>query len=222
MATKVTPKVRTILVTGVAGFIGYHLAEELLVQGWHVVGVDNMSDYYDTRIKRKRLSLLKKSPAFSFHKLDISNYEKLEALIKKEKPEEVVHLAAQAGVRYSLTNPWSYARANVLGTLNIFEAAKRLQLPRVVYASSSSVYGKNTESPMGEHHRVDTPMSVYAASKKANEAFAHSYNHLYGTELIGLRFFTVYGKWGRPDLALFKFTKKFLQANRSTCTTAAG
>lgn len=199
---------KKILVTGVAGFIGYHLAERLLEDGYTVVGVDNMSDYYDTRIKDKRLAFLKKHKKFSFVRLDISKYEPLEKLIKAEKPAEIVHLAAQAGVRYSLVNPWAYASANYLGTLNVFEAAKRLKLPRVIYASSSSVYGSNKKSPFSEDDRVDTPISIYAASKKANEALAHSYNHLYGIEMVGLRFFTVYGRWGRPDLALFKFARR--------------
>ncbi len=199
---------KKILVTGVAGFIGYHVAERLLADGYTVVGIDNMSDYYDTRIKDKRLGFLKKNKKFSYYRLDISEYEPLEKLIKAEKPADIVHLAAQAGVRYSLVNPWAYASANYLGTLNIFEAAKRLKLPRVIYASSSSVYGSNKKSPFSEDDRVDTPISIYAASKKANEGLAHSYNHLYGIEMVGLRFFTVYGRWGRPDLALFKFARR--------------
>lgn len=200
----------SILVTGAAGFIGFHLSERLLKDGHRVVGVDNMSDYYDIRIKQKRLEILGAYPSFSFHQLDIADYEKLESLMKTEAFNEVVHLAAQAGVRYSLTNPWVYEHANGLGTMNVFEAAKRLKLPRVLYASSSSVYGSNTKSPMSEEDRTDSQISVYAASKKANESLAHAYNHLYGIELIGLRFFTVYGTWGRPDLALFKFTKNIL------------
>jgi UDP-glucuronate 4-epimerase len=200
-------KPKKVVITGVAGFIGFHLAAELLSQGWKVVGIDSLTDYYDPRMKKRRLELLE-SKNFAFHKLDISNYEPLEALLKKEKPDEVIHLAAQAGVRYSLTNPWVYVSANELGTLNVFEAAKRLNIPRVVYASSSSVYGANTESPMSETNRVDRPISIYGASKRANELLAHSYNHLYGIELIGLRFFTVYGIWGRPDLALFKFARR--------------
>ena len=203
-------KKKTIVITGVAGFIGFHLAERLLTDGWKVIGVDSLTDYYDVRMKKKRLSLLAKHKIFSFHKLNIAKYAPLEALLKKENPDEVVHLAAQAGVRYSLSNPWIYMSANKLGTLNVFEAAKRLKLPRVVYASSSSVYGANAESTMREDHRTDRQISIYGATKKANEVLAHSYNHLYGIELIGLRFFTVYGIWGRPDLALFKFTKHIL------------
>lgn len=204
---------KKVLVTGVAGFIGFHLAERLLTDGYTVVGIDNLSDYYDVRIKDRRLKILKGFPKFSFKKLDISDYEAFEEFLRKEKPKDIVHLAAQAGVRYSLTNPWAYATANYVGTLNVFEAAKRLKFPRVIYASSSSVYGTNKKSPFSENDRVDTPMSLYAASKKANEALAYSYHHLYGMEMIGLRFFTVYGRWGRPDLALFKFARR-IQAGK--------
>lgn len=203
-------KPRKAVVTGAAGFIGFHLALELLEQGWSVVGIDILTNYYDPRIKQKRLAILRKYPAFRFYRTNIANYAALEKVLKAEKPDEIVHLAAQAGVRYSLTNPWAYIDSNMLGTLNVFEAAKRLKLTRVLYASSSSVYGLNKKSPMNENDRTDTQISVYAATKKANEALAHSYNHLYGFETIGLRFFTVYGAWGRPDLALFKFVKNIL------------
>lgn len=208
---KVVKKGKKVVVTGVAGFIGFHLASELLAQGWRVVGIDSLTDYYDIRMKKKRLALLSASKKFSFHKLNIAKYKPLEALLKKEKPDEVVHLAAQAGVRYSFTNPWAYVESNKLGTLNVFQVAKSLALPRVVYASSSSVYGANEKSPMSEGDQTDTQISVYGATKKANEVLAHAYHHLYGIELIGLRFFTVYGIWGRPDLALFKFTKRILK-----------
>jgi UDP-glucuronate 4-epimerase len=210
MKKRVGTKKRKVLVTGVAGFIGFHLATTLLTLGWTVIGVDSMTEYYDPRIKYKRLALLKKEKGFRFVKQNIAKYPALEKLFKKEKPDEIVHLAAQAGVRYSLTDPWSYIQNNELGTLNIFEAAKRLKFPRVIYASSSSVYGGNEESPMAEDHRTNKPLAVYGVSKKQNELLAHAYNHLYGTEMIGLRFFTVYGIWGRPDLALFKFTKNIL------------
>ncbi len=203
-------KTKKVVVTGVAGFIGFHLTNELLLQGWSVAGVDSITDYYDPRIKQKRLSILKKYPAFRFYKANIANFSALLKILKKEKPDELVHLAAQAGVRYSLSNPWTYIESNELGTLNIFEAAKNLKLSRVVYASSSSVYGGNTESPMKESDRTDKQLAVYGVTKKANEALAHAYNHLYGIEMVGLRFFTVYGTWGRPDLALFKFTKNIL------------
>lgn len=203
-------KSRSAVVTGAAGFIGFHVAKELLEQGWRVVGIDSITDYYDPRIKRKRLALLGRHPKFRFYKANIAKYATLEKILKKEKPDEIVHLAAQAGVRYSLTNPWVYIESNELGTLNVFEGARRLKLPRVVYASSSSVYGGNDASPMKESDRTDRPLAVYGATKKANEALAHVYNHLYGIETIGLRFFTVYGIWGRPDLALFKFVKSIL------------
>jgi len=201
---------RKILVTGAAGFIGFHLSDALLQRGDKVLGVDNLSDYYDVRMKRKRLSILKKNKEFKFVKLDISKYEALEKLIADERPDEIVHLAAQAGVRYSLVNPWAYASANYLGTLNIFEAAKRQKLERVIYASSSSVYGDNEKQPFSETDRTDTPISLYGATKRANELLAYSYYHLYGMDMIGLRFFTVYGPWSRPDMALFKFARRIL------------
>lgn len=200
-----------VLVTGTAGFIGFHTAKELLKnKSCIVVGVDNMSDYYDVRIKQRRNEVLKKYPNYRFYKTNIADYKKLEDIVKKEKPEAIIHLAAQAGVRYSLINPWAYAESNYLGTLNIFEIAKNHGIKRVLFASSSSVYGKNKETPFMESHRVDHPISVYAASKKANELLAHSYYHLYGTETAGMRFFTAYGEYGRPDMALFKFTKNIL------------
>jgi UDP-glucuronate 4-epimerase len=201
---------KKVIVTGAAGFIGFHLAQVLLEKGWSVVGIDVLTNYYDPRIKNKRLALLKESPHFTFYKVNIAKFDAIEKIIKKEKPDEVVHLAAQAGVRYSLSNPWAYIEANELGTLNMFEAAKQHKIPRVIYASSSSVYGGNKKSPMSESDRTDTQLAVYGVTKKANEALAHAYNHLFGIEMIGLRFFTVYGIWGRPDLALFKFVKNIL------------
>lgn len=203
-------KTLKVVITGAAGFIGFHLAKELLERGEKVVGIDSITDYYDPRIKQKRLALLKGYPGFRFYKVNIAKYSALEKVLKTEKPDEVVHLAAQPGVRYSLTNPWAYVESNVLGTLNVFEAAKRLVQPRVIYASSSSVYGASEKSSMSEHDRTDSQISVYAATKKASEALAHSYNHLYGIETVGLRFFTVYGTWYRPDQALFKFVKSIL------------
>jgi len=202
---------KKILVTGCAGFIGFHTSEALLKRGYSVIGIDSMNDYYDVRMKEKRNQILKKYPKYTFYKKSIVNFKDLEVILKKEKPVEIIHLAAQAGVRYSLINPWAYAEANYIGTLNIFEAAHRAKLSRVIYASSSSVYGSNEESPFSEHHRVDSPISLYAATKKANEVLAHAYFSLYGMEMVGLRFFTVYGTWGRPDLALFKFVKKIQQ-----------
>lgn len=204
------PAPRTVLVTGAAGFIGYHLCERLLADGYVVVGVDAMTDYYDPRIKKARLALLKKHANFSFEKLSLTRYGALERLLRRSAPQEIVHLAAQAGVRYSLTNPWAYADANYLGTLNVFEAAKAVGNKRVIYASSSSVYGANEKQPFSEEDRTDRQISIYAASKKANESLAYSYHHLYDMEMIGLRFFTVYGSWGRPDMALFKFAKAIM------------
>lgn len=196
-----------VLVTGAAGFIGYHVAERLLQEGHTVIGADSMLPYYDVRLKQKRIQLLKKHSHFTFSRISLSDFKKLEKLVKETKPAQIVHLAAQAGVRYSLTDPWAYADANYLGTLNIFEVARRTKRSRVIYASSSSVYGANTEQPFREDQRVDRPISLYAATKKANESLAHAYNHLFGIEMIGLRFFTVYGPWGRPDMALFKFVR---------------
>ncbi|MEI7718975.1 MAG: NAD-dependent epimerase/dehydratase family protein [archaeon] len=202
---------KKILVTGTAGFIGFHLAKELLKQGNYIIGLDCINDYYDPRIKNKRNQILIKNKNYKFYKQDITNFEELNKIIKEENPEAIVHLAAQAGVRYSLTNPWAYENANNLGTLNIFESAKLNKINRVIFASSSSVYGNNKKIPFLESDRTDTPISLYAASKKSNEVLAHSYHHLYGIQTAGLRFFTVYGPLGRPDLALFKFAKSILQ-----------
>jgi len=198
---------KKILITGAAGFIGSHLSRALLEKGYAVVGVDNLSPYYDARLKHKRLALLKKYKNFRFVKLDISDAKKFLGLVAREKPADIVHLAAQAGVRYGLTDPGTYAQANYLGTLSVFEAARHCKIPRVIYASSSSVYGGNDTYPFRESDRTDKPLSLYAATKRANELLAHAYHHLFGTELIGLRFFTVYGPWGRPDMAYFKFAK---------------
>ncbi len=203
---------KTILITGTTGFIGFHLAKYLLEQtSCRVIGIDSITDYYDPKMKKARNEILKAHKNYTFYKKSISDYKVLETIIKKEKPEMIVHLAAQAGVRYSVKNPWAYVDSNYLGTLNIFEAAKRLKIRRVLFASSSSVYGKNKKMPFSETDVVDQQISLYGASKKANEVLAHSYHHLYGTEIAGLRFFTVYGEYGRPDLALFKFTKKILK-----------
>lgn len=203
-------KYKKILVTGTAGFIGFHTAKALLDKGVAVIGIDNFSKYYDVSIKKKRNEILLKYPKYTFYKIDISNYKKLEGVAEKEKPKAIIHLAAQAGVRYSLINPWIYASSNFLGTLNIFEIAKKFGIKRVLYASSSSVYGSNKKMPFSESDRADSQISIYAASKKANEALAHSYHHLYKIETAGMRFFTVYGEYGRPDLFLFKFVKKIL------------
>ncbi len=202
---------KTILVTGAAGFIGFHLTRRLLKDGYCVVGVDCISDYYDVRLKNRRLAILKKEKAFTFVKKSVADYASIDRIVKKVRPDDIVHLAAQAGVRYSLVNPWIYADANYLGTMNMFETARRNNLPRVIYASSSSVYGANKEMPFKESDRTDLPVSIYGASKRGNEILARSYHHLFGLEVIGLRFFTVYGPWGRPDMALYKFARRILQ-----------
>ena len=200
-----------ILVTGCAGFIGMHLSKALLEQGYDVIGVDNLNSYYDTNLKNDRLMILKKYKLFSFTKLDISNKEALESVFNSHSIDKVVNLAAQAGVRYSLENPNSYIDSNVLGFMNILECCRYYNIKGLVYASSSSVYGKNTEIPFSVDHVVDSPISIYAASKKANELMAYSYNHLFGLKSTGLRFFTVYGPWGRPDMAMYIFAEKILK-----------
>lgn len=200
-----------ILVTGSAGFIGFHTAKRLLDDGHVVIGLDDLNEYYDLRLKIKRNSLLKKYKAYRFYRIDIAEKDRVEKIFKKEKIELVIHLAAQAGVRYSMENPWVYDRSNNLGTLSIFEAARLTGVRRVLYASSSSVYGTNTKMPFSEKDRTDTPISLYAATKKANELLAHTYHYLYGMDMIGFRFFTVYGPWGRPDMAFFRFIDNIKQ-----------
>ncbi|MFC1664783.1 NAD-dependent epimerase [Pseudomonadota bacterium] len=199
-----------ILITGAAGFIGYTLARRLLDRGDEVVGIDNLNDYYDVGLKRSRLQLLQDVKGFSFEHLDIVDRPRMEKLFKQNKFDAVMNLAAQAGVRYSIENPAAYIDANMVGFANILEGCRHSGVEHCVYASSSSVYGANTKLPFSEHHNVDHPVSLYAASKKANELMAHCYAHLYGLPCTGLRFFTVYGPWGRPDMALFKFTKGIL------------
>jgi UDP-glucuronate 4-epimerase len=203
----------TILVTGAAGFIGFHTARALLERGERVVGVDDMNDYYAVSLKEARLKLLETDARFTFVKGDIADRQAMEELFRRHATiDRVVHLAAQAGVRYSLTNPYAYTRANVEGHLVLLEAARRLKgLKHFVYASSSSVYGSNTKLPFTVADRTDTPVSLYAATKKAMEAISHSYSHLYGIPQTGLRFFTVYGPWGRPDMAAFIFATKLLK-----------
>jgi UDP-glucuronate 4-epimerase len=196
-----------ILVTGAAGFIGFHVCRRLLAEGVSVIGIDNVNDYYDTSLKEARLAMLAANKTFEFYKLDICDYEGLQAVAGRRRPEKIVHLAAQAGVRYSITNPFAYQKANNEGFLNILEIARHAKVDNFVYASSSSVYGGNTKLPFSESDRVDNPVSLYAATKRSNELTAHSYSHLYGIQCSGLRFFTVYGAWGRPDMALFLFTK---------------
>ncbi|MBV6691646.1 NAD-dependent epimerase [Serratia quinivorans] len=198
------------LVTGAAGFIGYHTAERLLAAGHQVVGIDNLNDYYDVGLKMARLDLLADKPAFRFIKLDLADREGMAQLFAEHQFQRVIHLGAQAGVRYSLDNPLAYADSNLIGHLNVLEGCRHNKVEHLLYASSSSVYGLNRKLPFATGDSVDHPISLYAATKKANELMSHSYSHLYGLPTTGLRFFTVYGPWGRPDMALFKFTKAIL------------
>ncbi len=200
-----------VLLTGAAGFIGMHCAERLLARGDQVVGLDNLNAYYDVALKEARLVRLQKHPGFSFVKLDVADRPGMEALFAHVNPQRVIHLAAQAGVRYSLTNPHSYIESNLVGFIHVLEGCRHHHVEHLVYASSSSVYGSNRNVPFSVHHNVDHPVSLYAATKKANELMAHTYSHLYRVPTTGLRFFTVYGPWGRPDMALFLFTRAILE-----------
>lgn len=199
------------MVTGAAGFIGAALALRLLKRGDEVIGIDNLNDYYDINLKLARLETILHYANFKFIKIDISDKTKIEALFENEKFDNVMHLAAQAGVRYSISNPHAYIDSNIIGFLNILEGCRNNKIKHFVYASSSSVYGANTKMPFSVHDNVDHPVSLYAASKKTNELMAHTYSHLYGLATTGLRFFTVYGPWGRPDMSLFKFTQNILE-----------
>jgi UDP-glucuronate 4-epimerase len=199
-----------VLVTGTAGFIGSALAARLLARGDEVIGIDNLNDYYDVRIKQDRLARLLPHSGFTDVRLDIEDKAGIDSIFREFRPDRVVNLAAQAGVRYSLVNPQAYIDANITGFLNILEACRHFGTEHLVYASSSSVYGANTAMPFSVHNNVDHPVSLYATSKKANELMAHTYSHLFGIPTTGLRFFTVYGPWGRPDMALFIFTRKIL------------
>ena len=201
----------THLVTGSAGFIGFHLTKRLLEKGQEVVGADNLNSYYDPQLKKARLTILKKFPRFSFYQLDIANMVDFENVFTENKIDKVCHLAAQAGVRYSLENPHIYEQSNMVGFLNLLELMRQYKVKNLVYASSSSVYGGIKEIPFKEEAKIDQPVSLYAATKAANELYAHVYHHLYGLNTVGLRFFTVYGPWGRPDMALFLFTKAILE-----------
>lgn len=201
----------TTLITGAAGFIGFHTARALLARGEPVTGIDNLNDYYDPALKKARLELLATGKGFTFHEVDIADMEALERVLAGCRPRRIIHLAAQAGVRYSIDNPHAYAQSNLVGHLNMLEAARHCDgLEHMAYASSSSIYGGRTDLPFRETDRADTPVSLYAATKKSNELMSHTYAHLYGIPLIGLRFFTVYGPWGRPDMAYWSFTKKIL------------
>ena len=202
---------RKILITGAAGFIGYHLCSRLMEQGDRVVGIDNINDYYDVNLKLNRLKQIEGKRNFTFIKLDITDREGIHKLFAKEKFDIVVNMAAQAGVRYSLINPYTYIDSNINGFINILEGCRHHEVKHLVYASSSSVYGANTKMPFSVHHNVDHPISLYAATKKANELMAHTYASLFRIPCTGLRFFTVYGPWGRPDMALFIFTKSIVE-----------
>jgi UDP-glucuronate 4-epimerase len=200
-----------ILVTGAAGFIGMHVCSALLKRGDTVIGVDNLSDYYDVSLKEARLRELGQYPQFDFVRADVADRISLERVFREAEPKRVVHLAAQAGVRYSLKNPQAYVQSNLVGFANILEACRASACEHLVYASSSSVYGGNQKLPFSEHDNVDHPVSLYAATKKSNELMAHTYSHLFGLPTTGLRFFTVYGPWGRPDMAMFLFTRAILE-----------
>jgi UDP-glucuronate 4-epimerase len=200
-----------VLVTGCAGFIGFHLSKRLLDSGIQVIGLDNLNEFYDGGLKSARLEILNALPGFTFVKADISDLHCINELFENEQFGPVIHLAAQAGVRYSLENPHLYVKTNLVGFVNLIEAAYRRRVPHFVYASSSSVYGSNTKTPFSECDNVDSPVSLYAATKKSNELIAHAYSHLHGLPSTGLRFFTVYGPWGRPDMAMFKFCRAILK-----------
>lgn len=199
-----------LLVTGAAGFIGYHLVQALLQRGDEVTGIDNLSDYYEVSLKQARLRRLQEQPGFRFHRMDVADRLAMKELFAVEWFDAVVHLAAQPGVRYSITNPNAYVDSNLVGFVNVLEACRHEKIKHLVFASSSSVYGANNRLPYSEHDAVDHPLSLYAATKRANELMAHTYAHLYDLPVTGLRFFTVYGPWGRPDMAYFSFTRKIL------------
>lgn len=201
-----------ILITGSAGFIGFHLCKRILenYEDINIIGIDNLNNYYNPLLKEKRNDILKEYKNYTFIKLDFSKYPKLIESLKDKDIDLIVHLGAQAGVRYSLENPWAYERSNLLGTINIFEFARRFNIEKIIYASSSSVYGGNKKIPFSEDDRTDNPVSLYASTKRSKELMAYTYHHLYGIGMTGLRFFTVYGEWGRPDMAYFKFAKNIL------------
>lgn len=198
------------LVTGAAGFIGFHVSQRLLAAGHQVVGIDNLNDYYDVNLKHARLNLIKADPGFTFIEMDLADRDEMASLFDQQKFQRVIHLGAQAGVRYSIENPHAYADSNLTGHLNILEGCRHHKIEHLLYASSSSVYGLNRKMPFSTEDSVDHPVSLYAATKKANELMSHTYSHLYQLPTTGLRFFTVYGPWGRPDMALFKFTRAMI------------
>ena len=202
-----------ILVTGAAGFIGFHLTKRLLAENYHVIGVDNLNDYYDVRLKKERLKLLASNMNFKFYQTDLADQESLNQIFEVHSIPIVINLAAQAGVRYSISHPHSYVHSNLVGFVNILEACRHYEVEHLLYASSSSVYGANTKTPFSTQDCVDHPVSFYAATKKANELMAHTYSHLFNIPTTGLRFFTVYGPWGRPDMAYYSFTKDIIEGN---------
>lgn len=201
---------KKVIITGVAGFIGFHLARNMLADAWQIIGLDNINDYYDPQLKLNRLKLLQEFTNFRFLKIDLKDKREVDAVFAEHRPAYVIHLAAQAGVRYSIENPHAYVDSNLIGFMNILEACRNYPVRHLIYASSSSVYGGNKVVPFSTGHNVDHPVSLYAATKKANELMAHTYSHLYGIPTTGLRFFTVYGPFGRPDMAYFSFTRDIL------------
>ena len=207
---KQKPSIQTILITGSAGFIGFHTAKQLLESGHHIIGIDNFNHYYDNSLKEDRNKILERYKNFILYRGDLEKIELLQSIFKKHKIDKICHLAAQAGVRYGIENPYAYIQSNVVGFTNLLEEARNTEVKNFVFASSSSVYGENKKVPFSEMDRVDHPISLYAATKKSNEEIAFAYSHLFGMRCTGLRFFTVYGPWGRPDMALFKFTEKIL------------
>ena len=202
---------KKILITGVAGFIGYHLAEKLLSKNYQIIGIDNLNDYYDPILKQDRLNNLKKFSNFEFHKIDFIQNNELTSIFNNNQFNQVIHLGAQAGVRYSITNPQFYIETNITGFLNILENCNNYNVENIIYASSSSIYGNNKDLPFSENDKTEKQISMYGVSKKTNELMAHTYSNLYGLKTIGLRFFTVYGPWGRPDMALYIFTKAIIE-----------
>ncbi len=210
MSVATTSDARPILVTGTAGFIGSHVAHRLLARGERIVGLDNLNDYYDVSLKKARLARLEQQSDYQHVHADLADRDAMERVFEQHRPARVVHLAAQAGVRYAATNPHAYTRSNVTGFLHVLEGCRHFPVEHLVYASTSSVYGANTRMPFSEHHPTEHPLTLYAATKKTNEMMAHSYSHLYAIPATGLRFFTVYGPWGRPDMALFLFTRAIL------------
>jgi UDP-glucuronate 4-epimerase len=199
-----------LLITGAAGFIGFHLSQKLLEEEYQVIGIDNLNNYYDPGLKNARLEILGNHNNFCFHKVDLKDKAEVDSVFETYKPTHVINLAAQAGVRYSIENPYAYVDSNLIGFMNILEACRNYPVKHLIYASSSSVYGGNKVAPFSTNHNVDHPVSLYAATKKSNELMAHTYSHLYGIPTTGLRFFTVYGPWGRPDMAYFSFTRDII------------